>query len=149
MEDISIERIRETQSLGQKFNDMFKFEMVCFPTLFEKEENAPPVSKPWLLVISRNQKKAFRGLKTVIHLQRWFEFLENKPIIVLRQSKEKRKQSREKRNQHPICRRPTFMKPRDFWEIIKPLTRGSTRYFLTNLARKFTALLSNRSPNTS
>jgi hypothetical protein len=70
MEDISIERIRETQSLGQKFKYMFKFEMVCLPTLFEKEENAPPVSKPCLLVISRNRKKAFRGLKIVIHLQR-------------------------------------------------------------------------------
>ena len=39
---------------------MFKFKMVCLPTLFEKEENAPPVSKPCLLVISRNRKKAFR-----------------------------------------------------------------------------------------
>ena len=57
MEDISIESIRETQSLGQKFKYMFKFEMVCLPTLFEKEENAPPVSKPCLLVISRNRKK--------------------------------------------------------------------------------------------
>ena len=64
MEDISIERIRETQSLGQKFNYMFKFEMVCLPTLFKKEVNAPPVSKLCLLVISKNRKKAFRGLKT-------------------------------------------------------------------------------------
>ena len=58
MEDISIERIRETQPLGQKFKYMFKFEMVCLPTLLEKEENAPPVSKPCLLVISRNRKKS-------------------------------------------------------------------------------------------
>ncbi len=34
------------------------------PTLFEKEENKPPVSKPCLLVISRNRRKAFRALKT-------------------------------------------------------------------------------------
>ena len=62
MEDISIERIRGTQSLGQKFKYMFKFEMVCLPTLFEKEENAPPVSKPCLYFgYLRNRKKAFRG----------------------------------------------------------------------------------------
>jgi hypothetical protein len=48
-----------------------------------------------------------------------------------------------------------YMKPCDFWEIIKPLTteKGdmtqATRYLLTNLARKFTALLSNRSTNFS
>jgi hypothetical protein len=42
---------------------MFKLNSV-FTHPFEKEENAPPVSKPCLLVISGNRKKAFRGLKT-------------------------------------------------------------------------------------
>ena len=37
--------------------------MVCLPTLFEKGKNAPPISKPCLLVISRNRNKAFQGLK--------------------------------------------------------------------------------------
>jgi hypothetical protein len=49
------------------------------------------------------------------------------------------------------------MKPRYFWEIIKPLTTEKEditqasyeRYFWTNLARKSTALLSNQDPNTS
>jgi hypothetical protein len=30
---------------------------------FEKGKNAPPISKPCLLVISRNRNKAFQGLK--------------------------------------------------------------------------------------
>ena len=34
-----------------------------FTHLFEKGKNVPPISKPCLLVISRNRKKAFQGLK--------------------------------------------------------------------------------------
>ena len=42
--------------------------MVCLPTLFEKGKNAPPISKPCLLVISRNRNKAFQGLKNPTNL---------------------------------------------------------------------------------
>jgi hypothetical protein len=42
---------------------MFEFKWCVYPP-FEKGKNAPPISKPRLLVISRNRNKAFQGLKT-------------------------------------------------------------------------------------
>jgi hypothetical protein len=35
-----------------------------FTHLFEKGKNAPPISKPCLLVISKKRNKAFQGLKS-------------------------------------------------------------------------------------
>ena len=101
--------------------------------------------------------------KSTTHTPRCFPRSENRNLSskMIRISREKTRivlrQSREKWNQHSICRiySRIYMKPRNVWEIIKPLTNEkgdwymiqATRYLLTNLARKFTALLSNRSTN--
>ncbi len=42
-----------------------------FTHLFEKGKNAPPISKPCLLVISKKRNKAFQGLKTPKNLTRF------------------------------------------------------------------------------
>ena len=54
---------------------------------FEKEENAPPVSKLCLLVISKNRKKAFRDLKIVIHLSsKMIRISRGKRIVLQKES---------------------------------------------------------------
>jgi hypothetical protein len=42
-----------------------------FTNPFEKGKNAPPISKPCLLVFSRNRNKAFQGLKNPENLSQF------------------------------------------------------------------------------